>query len=222
MANNEIFGHTDDDADRLYVGPNTREGLRFRVKEENESSNVDLDAAAVSRLHVALGQWLHRNDEPRAVANPDAPTLTLGDADAIRTLAREEFEKLFNDRTRPAVLPLWESPVSSAVFRLCPGCSEEVPTVDSDAECTCTHLKYLAHSKYGCAYFGCECTWLGSAPVPDPADVPEIMAAPRRRSAPAPIHCERCAHLYADHDDVDGCTVDYADSHQCKCTWSTG
>lgn len=207
----------DRDGDVLWT-QTTTVSIRFRTPSEGEY--VALDTEGVVELHKFLGEWLNKDS---IIAKSILP-----DAYGVRTMVREEFEKLFNDRTRPAVLPLWESPVSSAVFRLCPGCSEEVPTVDSDAECTCTHLKYLAHSKYGCAYFGCECTWLGSAPVPDPADVPEIMAAPRlmsavrRRSARTPIHCERCSHPYADHDDVDGCTVDYADSHQCTCTWSTG
>ena len=265
MERDEIFKHVDPDTDRLNVWPNTLGGLRFNVEQEDDASNVDLDVAAVSRIHTALGAWLAANGiTQRATVGLSA----LPDADGIRTMVREEFEKLFNDRTRPAVLPLWESPASGAVSRPCGGCAEEAPTVGPEhctecghtwiqhnfaecmeakctctrtrmdratsapvpdpAECTCSHVAG-SHNEHGCYSHLCPCTWRRSTSVPDPADVPEIMAAPRlmsavrRRSARTPIHCERCSHLYADHDDVDGCTYEYESTNrQCGCTWSTG
>lgn len=198
--NNKIFNHTDPDADCLNVGPNTLGGLRFKIEEEDIESNVDLDIRAVNKLYETLGAWLSRND---TAARPADGTPSLLSRDAILALAREEFEKLFTERTRPAVLPLWESPVSGAVSRPCGGCSPMEPDAEDG--------------------------WIRS--VPDPADVPEdpsapvpaprLMSAVRRRTAPAPIHCERCSHPYADHEGP-GCTYTFISGRECTCSWSTG
>lgn len=206
MERDEIFKHVDPDTDRLNVWPNTLGGLRFNVEQGDDASNVDLDAAAVNRLHTALGTWLATHFIGQAATGLSA----LPDADGIRKMVREEFEELFNDRKRPAVLPLWESPASGAVSRPCGGCAEDTGV---PAPLTVNLAEELPYDP--------------NAPESDPADVPDIMAAPRlmsavrRRSARTPIHCERCSHPYADHDDMDGCTYEYESTNrQCGCTWS--
>lgn len=237
----KIFKHVDPDTDSLDVWPNYR-GLRFKVSQEDDAANVDLDPAAVYQLHEAIGMWLSRNG---LIAQPTVGLSALPDADAIRALAREEFEKLFNDRTRPAVLPLWESPASGAVSRPCPGCTplgctdfshdgplEQEPWDVPEplpGRCGCGHTR-IQHSFAECMVAECTCKRTRtdlSTSAPDPADVPEVIVAPRlmnalrRRNASAPTRCERCSHPHGDHDDEIGCTYGYGGMQgKCECTWS--
>lgn len=197
MATREFV---DRDGDVLWI-QTTPISVRFRTP--SEAQYVALVPGEVQELHEMLGVWL----ATKGVLSGDVPE-PLPYADAIRSLAREEFEKLFTDRTHPAVLPLWESPASGAVSRPCPGCDLSVedqnrliegapesyepcgydPAADVTepwlGRCGCGHTT-IQHGFSGCTAAECTCnrTRLKLPDAPDSADVPEVIVAPRLMSA---------------------------------------
>lgn len=92
-----IFEHEDNSGDAFEIVDSPRAGELAIYWAEDNASYVNLNPAAVNRLHAALGQWLAGNNiTMRSAVRPEPPYETL-----VRRLVAEEVAR---------VLPLHQSP----------------------------------------------------------------------------------------------------------------